>query len=173
MSKEEMRELEVATIIKKYNRQQEKVKEMNSKFDTFKKKFYKKMLDYNIDSKEIIYGDKAISATKVQSTKINFDIPKLEKILDEDILDEIIEKQYSINDMQGLIEYLKSCGVNPKKFRSFLNVSKSIDQSKLNNLQALGKIELEDLEGAYTVTLNNPYYRVSSKQVRSEEDGKE
>lgn len=173
MSKENLIEKEIASTIHKYNRQQEKVKMINEKFDAFKKQFYKKMLDFDIDSKEIFDGNKVISATKVQSTKVTFDVPRLEKVLDKEILDEILEKQYTIHDIDGLVDYLKSCGVSPKRFKTFLNVSKTVNREKLNNLEALGLIDLESLQGAYTVTLNNPYYRVSSKEVRSEEDGQE
>lgn len=66
--------------------------------------------------------------------------------------------------MPGLIEYLKSCGVNPKKFKSFLNVTKTVNQKEIDQLFLTGKLSEKDVDGCYTTEKKNPYYTVTTKK---------
>lgn len=168
--------IEVFTLINEFNKRKQKIDRANKLFDKYKKSFYSKMLNNDIDSikvKNFYSDDEEISATKIQSTTITFDVDKVEKKIGKKHASEIISKEYTISDFEGLIKYLKSIGANPKKFKQFIEVNKTIDRKKLDNLEELGLLSLDDLAGTYEVKVNNPYYKVSTKSIKSEEYGED
>lgn len=109
------------------------------------------------------------TVTRIQRMSVDFDPEKLEKTLGKDISKEVIHKSYEIADIDGLIGYLKECGADPKIFKSFLNIYKSVDLDELDKLEELGKISRDQVEGCYTVKRQKPYFTVSVK--RGQDDG--
>ena len=85
----------------------------------------------------------------------------------------VIDKSYTITDINRLIIYLKSCGVDPKVFKSFINVTKTVDEKKLDKLAELGVIRKEQLEGCYTLKRKKPYFTVKMKLGKHDEEPKE
>lgn len=71
---------------------------------------------------------------------------------------DVIDKSYTITDIDSLIIYLKSCGVDPKVFKSFINVTKTVDEKKLDKLADLGLIRKEQLEGCYTLKCKKTFF---------------
>ena len=102
-----------------------------------------------------------LKVKNVKQRKVEFDIPKLEKRFEKELLNKFIKKEYKITDWEGLVEYLKSCGVNPKKFLSYVEVTKTVDGKKLDELSELGEITRQDLKGCYTITENVGYIRIT------------
>lgn len=111
-------------------------------------------------SKKVQYDVKVISPVSIL-----FDTEKIEKRIDSDICKKFINKEYEISDFEGLVSYLKTFGVNPKKFKTFLNVKKNVDNKKLDNLSKLGEISEEDLKGCYTVKENKVYIKSTRKEL--------
>ena len=103
-------------------------------------------------------------ATLVNPKKVVFDIEMLEGKLDKELVNEFVDKTYTINDLQGLTLYLKSCGVNPKKFKQFLDVEKKVNNKKLQQLSDLGDISQEDLKGCFKVCETSKYVKISKKE---------
>lgn len=121
------------------------------------------------ETQDIFVTDEFSSATIVtvkrcQSVTINFDADKLEKKLGKEYCQSFISKKYEVLDMPGLVEYLKSCGVSPKKFKSFLNVTKTVNQKEIDQLFLTGKLSEKDVDGCYTTEKKNPYYTVTTKK---------
>lgn len=108
-----------------------------------------------------------LGVKKVIPTLIIWDADKLEQCLDKRSAKEVIQKTYTVTDMEGLVKYLKTCGVDPKKFKSFLYIEKRVDETKLEQLNALGEVAVEDLEGCYTTSTKSSYLRIS---LTEEED---
>jgi hypothetical protein len=63
--------------------------------------------------------------------------------------------------MNGLITYLKDCGISPKVFKSFISVRKTVNTKELDRLEELGKITAEQIKGCYTVKSQSPYFTVN------------
>jgi hypothetical protein len=76
-----------------------------------------------------------------------------------------VVKRYNIIDMEGLIKYLKSCGVNPTKFKSYIGVEKSVNMNAFNQLYDLGEIQKSDIEGCYTVNKSASYLKINAKKA--------
>ena len=149
---------------------QKKFKQIQSKFGEIKTDFYNDMEDYfrcnNINGKLTIECDKfdgveSFVVTRIQSSKVEFNPNKLEKVLGKELSRNVIQRHYEIIDMNGLATYLKECGISPKVFKSFISVRKSVNTKELDRLEELGKITAEQIKGCYTIKSQNPYFTVN------------
>lgn len=150
---------------------QKKYKQIQTKFGEIKADFYDSMEDYfkcnSVDSKLVIdcngYAEQGgkFTVTRIQSSKVEFNPDKLEKVLGKELSCDVIQKHYEITDMIGLITYLKECGISPKVFKSFISVRKSVNIKELDRLEELGMITSEQIKGCYTVKSQNPYFTVN------------
>lgn len=99
--------------------------------------------------------------TKVQKTTVKWNADKLQKT---GIADEAIRKNISIINWEGFTKYLKSIGGSAKEVKKFLSVEKQVDTKCLEELELLGAVTKEDLEGCYTANVAAPYYLVKERQ---------
>ena len=88
---------------------------------------------------------------------------KMEKALPKKVMKRITIKTVVVEDYLGLSNYLKTLGADPKVVKSFLSVSKDIDEKEFNQQYDLGEFKLEDVKGCYEISLGNPYYTASVK----------
>lgn len=95
----------------------------------------------------------------IQSNKIVWDMDKLKSNIGKELFNEVTDKTYTINDYKGLVKYLKSCGVNPKKFAQFINVEKKVNNKRVDELSELGEITVEDLQDTYTLEKISEYVK--------------
>jgi hypothetical protein len=147
------------------------LKNMKENFEDVKKQFYKDMDSYfesqkMADNSSVVFefptlGGSALKVTRVQRTTVEFKVDKLEKVLPKDVAKKAIVKKYEVTNMQGLISYLKECNVDPKKFKSFLSVTKYVDTKEMDKLEELGKISIKQIKGCYAIKKSSPYYTVS------------
>lgn len=163
---------EYGEVVYNFLKRQEQFKEDQASFEMVKKQFYSFMEEYFEDND---VADKAsfpiegfadsslLVVTKVQKSVVDFDVQKLEDALGKENSKGVIIKEYQIMDFEGLVEYLKSCGVSPKLFKKFIKVNKTVDTKKLDNLEELGRITVKQLDGCYTVKRQNPYFKVALK----------
>lgn len=157
--------------------------EMKEKFSVMKKTFEEesKALETsiknfmyangNVDSitlryqeKDEVNGPTVLKVLKVSPVKIKWLPEKLEKALGKERCSGLIEKTYIIEDMDGLIKYLKSCGVNPKKFKSFLRIDKKVNSDVLKQMDELGEISSDEVKGCYEATHVSSYLKIMLKQ---------
>lgn len=149
---------------------QKKFKQIQNRFGEIKADFYNDMEDYfkcnGVDGKLTIEYDelddtKSFVVTRIQSSRVEFNPDKLEKVLGKELSRDVIQKHYEIVDMNGLITYLKDCGISPKVFKSFISVRKTVNTKELDRLEELGKITAEQIKGCYTVKSQSPYFTVN------------
>lgn len=117
--------------------------------------------DFQFHAKSKSQGNKIFDVKKIEPSTIVWDVDKLEKMLDKEDVRHVIDKTYTINDIDGLVAYLKSCGVSPKRFKSFIDVSKKVNNDALEQLDAVGKLDRDDLSECYTVNKKSSYLRIS------------
>lgn len=150
---------------------QKKFKQIQNQFCEIKADFYNDMEDYfkcnSIDGKltiecDTLDGAENFVVKRIQSSRIEFNPDKLEKALGKELSSDVIQKHYEIVDMNGLITYLKKCGISPKVFKSFISVQKTVDMKELDRLEELGKITAEQIKGCYTVKSQSPYFTVNA-----------
>lgn len=155
--------------IESLNREAQVFKAAEARYKEYKEK-YTKIIGRYFDSHSLDrYSlkraqDETIVVNRVQKTSVKFDAEKLERTLDKDVAVQVIQKAYCVEDMEGLVEYLKSCGVSAKVFKSFIRVDRSVDQDALERLVESGEIAMEDLNGCYELVQAKPYFTV--KELR-------
>lgn len=145
---------------------------LNANFKDFEKRYKSRKSEYESVIKKFMSAknDSQINFDNVdvkliKQKKVIFDAEKLEQVInDKELLNEIIIKEYTITDMVGLSRYLKSCGVNPKIFKTFLHVEKSVDMPTIDRMFDVGDLKLEDLNDAYTVSENEGYIKINIKK---------
>lgn len=144
--------------------------QIQTRFCEIKADFYSDMEDYfkhnSIDGKLTIDsgefdGVESLVVTRIQSSRVEFNPDKLEKVLGKELSRDVIQKHYEIVDMNGLVTYLKECGIDPKVFKSFISVRKTVNTKELDRLEELGKITAEQIKGCYTVKSQSPYFTVN------------
>ena len=94
---------------------------------------------------------KVISAKRIKRKRITYFAEKLEKLLGKEKSKKVINKTYVINDFKGLVAYLKECGVDPKIFKTFIDVQREVDTKSLEQMYELGDVTLEEIKGSYNV----------------------
>ena len=167
-------------FVKEFYNEQKEFKEKQERFNTIKQLFYndaEELFNYEGISKLVIDNDdlegNELVVNKVQKTSVIFDIDALENNLSKEMCKDVIDKSYTITVINRLIVYLKSCGVDPNVFKSFINVNKTVDEKKLDKLANLGLIRKEQLEGCYTLKRQKPYFTVKMKRGKHDEEPKE
>nr|UWG92028.1 MAG: hypothetical protein [Bacteriophage sp.] len=167
-------------FVKEFYNEQKEFKERQERFNTIKQLFYndaEELFNYEgidklVVDNEDLEGNELV-VNRVQKTSVIFDIDALENNLSKEMSKDVIDKSYTITDINRLIIYLKSCGVDPKVFKSFINVTKTVDEKKLDKLVDLGLIRKEQLEGCYTLKRKKPYFTVKMKRGKHDEEPKE
>ena len=158
------------------------LEELNSNFKWEEEK-YKKRKDelqnlikgytdkHNVEEFGFNFGNTFKKIRPVITKKITWDIKKLSEKLDKEVFNEVVKKKYTINNMDDLIRYLKSCGVDAKKFKKFIDVEESVDNKKIDELGQLGEIDIEQLSGCYELQANFSYVKISNLEAADAEGG--
>lgn len=102
-----------------------------------------------------------LNVTRIRTKRVTWLLDKLKQKLGKDIYKDVVDKTYTINDIQGLIKYLKSCGVDAKKFKKFIDVNETLNETKLNTYYETGALKKSDIEGCYDVKMREPYIRLT------------
>lgn len=98
----------------------------------------------------------------VKQRKIIWDIDALYRKLSRKVFNQIIDKKYSIKDYDGLVEYLKTCNVDPKKFQEFIYVDKTVNKKRMDDLGELGEINKEKIKDCYIIEENSGYVKITN-----------
>jgi hypothetical protein len=102
-----------------------------------------------------------LNVTRIRTKKVTWLLDKLKQRLGKDIYKDVVDKTYTVNDMYGLIKYLKKCGVDPRKFKKFIDVDETLNETKLDTYYETGALKKSDIEGCYDVKFGEPYIRLT------------
>lgn len=110
-----------------------------------------------------------LKITDVRPKSISFDAEKLEAKLGSERCKPFVKKAYAVNDMKGLTELLKAHGVKPGDFKRFIDVTKTVDSKKIDQLAETGGITYEEIKGCYTAKDLAGYIKIT--EVGNAESG--
>ncbi len=164
--------------VRKFFEKQTRFKSVQAQFDELKTQFNSDMEDYfecEDIGKQLVFtydelADGDLVVNRIQKSKVDFDIAKLEIALGKKLAKQVIISQYEITDIDALIAYLKECDVDPKIFKSFLSVSKTIDTKEMDRLEEIGVITTEQVEGCYTIKNVKPYFTIGVRRGQGDSD---
>lgn len=94
-------------------------------------------------------GDDEFRATKSERAYVNYYFDKLVERLDKEVLSEIINKEYTVNNIEKLTALLKKHKVKPKDFKKYITKQETLNRERLNHLYEIGDITGKDLKGCY------------------------
>lgn len=121
--------------------------------------------DILLDEGDRFYSNHVkLQVTRIRTKKITWLIDRLRKNLTKEQMKQVIDKTYTVTDMKGLTTYLKSCGVDPKKFKKFISVEEEVNEAKLSQMYDTGEIKKSDVAGCYDLKIGEPYIRLTEKK---------
>lgn len=176
--KQKLSEQEAQAKIKKFFDMKKRKAKIDSEFNAAKKSFYDMMngfVDDYGDSNSYWFTDDSDSfwkLTRSTPVKVEFDVDALQKKLGKKLFSQVVSTTATIDDLSGLIAYLKQFGVDPKVFKSFITVHKDVDKAALDQLEALGQIEKEDLVGTFEAKVGKPSFRVTMREKEKDNGSK-
>lgn len=101
---------------------------------------------------------------KVRRKSINWFVDKLKEKLTKEQCKKVIDKTYTVNDMESLVKYLKTCGVDPKKFKKYIDVNETVNAGNLDQLYSIGEVSKKDIDGCYEVNIGEPYIMLTEEK---------
>jgi hypothetical protein len=149
--------MDIKKVIREY-------KQINDECEKLSKErsAYKLLIQQHFDKKNIkslIVKDEAkigkslkpikIKVTKSEQVRINYLAEKLKEKLSKEIFNEIVDKSYTINDMNGLVRLLKEAGVPASEFKKFINVTENLNVPRIKQLYQIGDITSQDMKGCF------------------------
>ena len=161
-----------AEIVRNFYNKQREFSDTKKAFDQLKKSFEEEMELVFVKSKTDSvsfsvgsdYKNELFVVKKRCRTYIKWNFQKLAKNLGNKLFKQVVNKKYIVNDMLGLIKYLKSCNVDPNIFKKYIDVEYSLNEAELDNLESLGKVKAEQLEGCFNLSFSKPWYSVEKKE---------
>jgi len=93
-------------------------------------------------------------------------------IFNDEILNEILTKNYSINDINKMVILLKKYKVPASEFKKLLNISEEINKQVLDNLYEIGDITDNELVGCYETSIAHSIKITAKKEDEWEDDNK-
>lgn len=163
-----------------YYHKKQKFEKVEKQYKQLKEQFEADMLELTdelgkkrvqFESDNLAVDGGALAVCKVEKTSIEWDAEKLERKLPKSVARKVIKKKYSIADMKGLTEYLKSCGVDPKAFKRYLAIERTVDTKAVDQLGNVGELSVQQISGCYIVKCHKPYFTLSVK--KDNDDDKE
>lgn len=151
--------IELYTKREKFNRMKKKYEKLNIELQNKIIEYMKQEGSNELEIEPSMLNGSVIKAKRITSKKIVFDVEKLKKKIDKELLNEFVTKTYTISDFEGLKDLLKSHGVSSKEFKQYLSIDEKVDQDKINQLSEIGDIKESDIEGCYTVYENEGYIK--------------
>lgn len=106
--------------------------------------------------------EQGLRVIKVVRNKIVFNPDKLEEKLGKEFCRDFIYRKYIINDWDGMVKLLKSHGIQAKDFIGFIDVEKSVDEAKIEQMEAVGDLSRKELQGTYEVKQLSSYLQVDT-----------
>lgn len=123
--------------------------------------------EIRLDEGNTFYAEPVnVKVTNVRTKKIVWNIEKLKQKIGKTVLKKLLKKKYIITDFEGLVKYLKQCGVDPKKFKKYISVEESVDTEMIDHLYSVGAITKKQVNDCYKVQVGNPQIRITEMNSR-------
>lgn len=156
-----------------YYLKEQKFKKVKKQYEELKEQFEAEMLELTdtLGGKRVSFESNSfaedcgtLTVHRVERTSIEWDADKLERRLPKSVAKKVIKKKYTIANMKGLVDYLKSHGVDPKVFKKYLAIERTVDVRAVDQLGNLGEISAQQISGCYIVKCQKPYFTLSVKK---------
>lgn len=163
--------MKVKELIRNTKRLEQQIATLQTQHDENIMKLQKFFDDKKIKSIEVEQDSESddlvakmnLEAVKKEIIRITYFPEKLKLNLAPEIYNEIINKSYSVRDIEKLKKLLKLAGVSATEFKSCISVEETVNREVLKQLYDVGDIKKADLDGCYSATI--------SKSIKIKEKG--
>lgn len=167
----------VTLVVQSFFKKHEKFKAIETQYKQLEVEFNEEMDSYfgsmsnrrKSETFQDTNGD-GLMVTKAERTHIEWLPEKLKARVERSVWKKLVVKHYEVSDMDGLIRYLKSCGVDPQIFKSFIEVTETVDEKAVERLGDLGELTPHNIAGCYLVKSSKPYYKLKRKLGNVEQE---
>lgn len=87
-------------------------------------------------------------------TSLKYDTEAMKERFDKEVYNEVVDKTYTIVDIDSLIKLLKKAGVKPSEFKTLIHVDETANKQRIQQLFSVGDITNEQLKGTFTATIS-------------------
>lgn len=169
--------MNIRQVVKEANEINKEISQLTNKLAAYKikiqqyfdKKNEKKISVEVIDTSSIKGKSLIVTATKVERVYINYFVDKLKERFSKEIYSKIIEKKYTIENMDGLVKLLKEYEVPPKKFKQYISVEEKPNNAMIKQLYAIGEIEKGSLKGCFEANITKSISLKEAKKGEKDE----
>lgn len=108
-------------------------------------------------------GFDTLIMTRVQPSKVVWDIGALHSVLDKKQRKKVLRKKYTVRNWVKLMQLLKDAGVDWHEFLKCVDVTEEVNEQALDKLVDLGEVDEEEIKACAEVKLGTPSYRFTEK----------
>lgn len=137
------------------------IDKLNAEYNRAREAIYDYMAQEKVKHLEGVESDElgsesgVLVATKVERvTSINYDVDLLKKRLDRELFDEVVDKTYTVTNIDALVALLKKAGIKPKEFKPLIHVDERVNSAKLQQAYSIGDIKMNDIQDAYNARIS-------------------
>lgn len=137
----------------------EQIKELGIQNNQGKERIRRYFEKHSLKSLEVLPVDDSSVKVKVvarisERMTMAYIPEKLKENLEYELFNEISSKTLTINDMQGLVKFLKCNKIKRDEFMKFVCTTYEVDKDKIKQLYETGEIKPEMLKGCYNATIS-------------------
>lgn len=153
------------TVILDFVSARNELKKKERALDRIKDEMYDMMDCNDLEEKTVETENLIIHITKVQPTKINWNIETLNSVLRSHDIRGVIKKSIMIDNLSGLKKFLKSHSVAFQDIRPFLNIEYDVNEKRIDDLNETGKLSNNEIKKCCKSVNNTKkrYYVVKEK----------
>lgn len=107
-----------------------------------------------------------IAIKKVTKTNVEWFPEKVAEAIPEELSAGVIDKRYEVTSWQALVNAMKKYGVPANEVIPYIAVEKTVNVAALEQLNELGDVSQEDLEGCYKVNVKSSYLSMSETKTK-------
>lgn len=138
-------------------------KELEAEFNAEMDSYFRSMANHRKSETFCDTNGDNLVVTKVEWAHIEWLPEKLKARVTKPVWKKLVIKHYEVSDVAGLIQYLKGFGVDPMVFKSFIEVTETVDEKAIERLGDLGELTPHNIAGCYLVKSSKPYYKLKRK----------
>ena len=139
----------------------EQIAEIEEELNTREQKVKEFLLQ--CENKKHVDETVGFSMKFVEPQKPVFNAEKLEKSIPVDVSLKVIKKKFAVKNEVLFVALMRRYGVSVDELNECLLLEKEVDQKALEQALALGEIDLDMIDGTYTIEKKKAYIKVTEK----------
>lgn len=115
-------------------------------------------------------GDK-LRCTHVQTTEIVWDVDMLADVVSAEALRDMVDTNISITNVRGFTDIMRKYGVPFSEFNKCAEITRVVNEKRLDQAEELGIVTKDMLRGCYTVKPKSDYLTITPVEQEKPKKG--